>query len=182
MARCAWWSRERSGPAGHAEQLGNLRRGIAHEVVEHEDGALIRRETPECPLELVAVCDAQEVVRGDGRLDGHDAQVCDAAALARCLADAHVGQDAVEPGAEPVRIAEAREVTPGDHQRVLQGVLGPVDVPKDPVRNREAAVAMKANQVDECLLVAMLGRYDEIPIHSTRPGWRPSGTPVQPYR
>ena len=106
----------------------------------------------------------------------------DSAALARCLPDAHVGQDAVEPGAEPVRIAEAREVTPGDHQRVLQSILGSVDVPKDPVRNREAAVAMKAYQVDECLLVAALGRYDEIPIHSHPSGLAPVGGAFLPYR
>ena len=88
----------------------------------------------------------------------------------------------MNPAAEPVRIAEARQVTPGDHQRVLQGVLGPVDIPEDPVRDRVEAVTMQTHQVDERLLIAALGRLDEIPIHCHRSGWRPSGTPVHLYR
>ena len=47
----------------------------------------------------------------------------------------------MDPRVEPVRIAEAREVTPGDHQRVLQSVLGPVDVAEDALRDREEPVA-----------------------------------------
>ena len=93
--------------------------------------------------------------------------MCDPATLARRLADAHIGQDAVEPGAEPVRIAETRQVAPGDHQCVLQSVLGPVDIPEDPVRDRVEAVTMQLHQVDESLLVTALGRIDEVPIHPT---------------
>ena len=55
----------------------------------------------------------------------------------------------------------ASEVTPGDHQRILQGVLGPIDVAEDPVREREEPVAGRADEVDECRLVAALGRLDE---------------------
>ena len=73
----------------------------------------------------------------------------------------------MNPAAEPVRIAEARQVTPGDHQCVLQGVLGPVDIPEDPVRDRVEAVTMQTHQVDERLLIAALGRLDEVPIHPT---------------
>ena len=154
-------------PTGHAEQFGDLGRGVAHEVVEHEEGPFVGRESPEGAVQLVAVGHAEEVIRGGWTVARQDVQVCDAATLARRLADAHVGQDTVEPAAEPVRIAEARQVTPGDHQRVLQRILGPVDVTKDPMRDREEAVAVQPNQVDERLLVAVLGRFDEIPIHPT---------------
>ncbi len=40
----------------------------------------------------------------------------------------------MQPSVESVRIAETPEVTPGDHQRVLQGILGPIDVPRDTLR------------------------------------------------
>ncbi len=56
------------------------------------------------------------------------------------------------------------EVTPGDHQRILQGVLGPIDVAEDPIREREEPVAGRADEVDECRLVAALGRLDEGPV------------------
>ena len=50
-------------------------------------------------------------------------------------------EHAMEPRVEPVRIAEAAKVAPGDHQRILQGILGPVDVAKDPVGDRVEPVA-----------------------------------------
>jgi len=159
----------------HAEQLGDLGRGVAHEVMKHKNSAFFRSETAEGAVELISIDHAEQIVRGCWALDGEYAQVCDPAALARRLADAHVCQDAVEPGAEPVRIAEARQVAPGDHKRVLQGILGPVDVPKDSVRDRVESVAMQVNQVDERLLVAALGRFDEVPIHPTVPGVAPIG-------
>ena len=151
-------------------------------MVQHEDGAFVRLETPESAIELIAIGHAEQIVGGPRAVDRKRAQVCDPATLARRMADAHIGQDAVEPGAEPVRIAETRQVAPGDHQCVLQSVLGPVDIPEDPVRDRVEAVTMQLHQVDECLLVAALGRLDEVPIHPTVRGWRPSGTPVHIYR
>ena len=36
------------------------------------------------------------------------------------------------------------QVTPGDHQSVLEGVLGPIDIPQDPLRDREEPVASNA--------------------------------------
>ena len=73
----------------------------------------------------------------------------------------------MHPCVEAVRIAESSQVTPGDHQRILQGILGPIDVAEDPVREREEPVAGRADEVDERRLVAALGRFDEgaIAIH-----------------
>ncbi len=71
----------------------------------------------------------------------------------------------MDPGVEPVRIAEARQVTPGDHQRVLQGILGPVDIPEDPLGDREEPVATRPDQGHEGRLVARLRLLDEIAIH-----------------
>ena len=39
------------------------------------------------------------------------------------------------------------QVTPGDHQRVLHGILGPIDVAEDPLGERVEAVATDADQV-----------------------------------
>jgi hypothetical protein len=87
----------------------------------------------------------------------------------------------MDPAAGPVRIAEARQVAPGDHERVLQGILGRSTSRRIP-RDREAAVAMKTDPVDECLLVAALRRLDEIPIHPTVRLRRARRGRVLPYR
>jgi hypothetical protein len=71
----------------------------------------------------------------------------------------------MQPGIESVRIAESTQVTPGDHQRILEGILGSIDVPQDPMRDREEPVATRMDQVHEGLLVAALRRLDEIAIH-----------------
>ena len=55
----------------------------------------------------------------------------------------------MEPGVESVRIAEVRQVTPGDHQRILQGILGPIDVAEDPLGDRKESVLPSADQVDD---------------------------------
>ena len=71
----------------------------------------------------------------------------------------------MHPRVEPVRIAEPRQVTPGDHQRVLEGILGPVDIAEDPLRDREEPVAVRLDQVHEGRLVPSLRRLDEVAIH-----------------
>jgi hypothetical protein len=108
------------------------------------------------------------MARSSGRsrpVDRQQPQVGRQAALTRRLGDTHVREQSVDPRIEPVRIAKARQVPPGDHQRVLQGILGPVDIPKDPLCDREEPVTARAHQVHEGTLVAMLGQLDEIAIH-----------------
>ena len=152
-------------PRGDSEELGDLGRLVANEVAEDQDRPLVRREPPEAAIELVSIRRRQELVRRGRVVDREHVQVRDPLALPTGFGDADVGEEPVDPGVEPVRIAEARQVTPGDHQRVLQGILGPVDVTQDPMRDREEAAAAKANQVDECRLIASLRRHDEIAIH-----------------
>ena len=157
----------RSGGAGRdPERLGDLGRRKPEEVVQDEDGPLLGRQAPEPTIELVAVSDREQVVGCRRSVDREQPQVRGAATLARRLGDADTDHEAGQPRIEPVRIAEVPEVTPGDHQRVLQGVLGPVDVTEDPLGGREQAVAAHADQVDEGRLVAVLCCRQELAIHS----------------
>ena len=77
----------------------------------------------------------------------------------------------MDPGVEPVRIAEPRQLTPGDHQRLLHGVLGPVDVPEDALGDGVEPIAPRPGQDGECLPVPALGELDEIAVH-VHPGDR----------
>ena len=128
-------------PRRDAEHLGDLRRGVAHEVMQDEDRPFVRREPSEAAIQLVAIGDAEEVVGRRGTFHWKDSEVGRVTALSRRLRDADMGQKTMDPGVESVRIAEATKVTPGDHQRVLHGILGPIDIPEDPLRDREEPVA-----------------------------------------
>jgi hypothetical protein len=148
-----------------AEDLGDLGRGVALVVVEHEQCPLFGREPPEPAFELVPVGDREQVIGRGRSVDRQHSQVRGSAPLARRLVDAFTDDDTVDPRVEPVRIAEASQVTPGDHQRLLKGILGSVDIAQDPVRQHEESVDPRAHQVDECRLIAVLGRFHEVAVH-----------------
>jgi hypothetical protein len=133
--------------------------------VKREDRALVRRELAKAALELIAVGHAEQVVRSDRGFEWQDPEIGGAVTLTRRLGDAHVRQEAMDPGVEPVRIAEAWQIPPGDHKRVLQGVLGPIDIPEDPMRDREESVTTEPDQIDKCRLVTASRRFDEVAIH-----------------
>ena len=151
-----------------AERVGDLGERVARVVMEHEDRSLVGRQPPEPTLQLVTVADPSRSSGAAGPSTGSTRRFDGPTTLARRLGDADVGDDAVDPRVEPIRIAEPPKVTPGDHQRVLEGILGSVDVAEDPVREGEEPVARRAHQVDECRLVATLRRLDEIPVASHR--------------
>jgi hypothetical protein len=169
------------GSRGNSEELGDLGWLVANEVAEDQDRPFIRLEPAEAAIELISVADGQELIRRCRAVDREDEQVRDPLALPAGFGNADIREQTVDPGVEPVRIAEARQVTPGDHQRFLQGVLGPVDIPEDPMCNREEAATAKANQVDERRLVALLSRLDEVAIHRQLPWLAPVGGAVHLY-
>jgi len=152
---------------GESENFGDLARLVANVVAEHEDGALVGGQPAEAAVELVSICDAQQLVLSGGPFHRKHVKIVDALPLPAGLCDADIREEPVDPGVEPVRIAEVRQVTPGDHQCVLQGILGPVDIPKDSMRDSEEPTAAKLDQVDERRLVASHCRLDEIAIHFT---------------
>jgi hypothetical protein len=83
-------------------------------------------------------------------------------------------EDPVGPRLEPVRVAELRQLLPHREERLLSGVLGEVDVAKDPLRHAVQPVAHGHDQAREGLVVALLRPGHEVrQIHATplgRPG------------
>ena len=98
-------------------------------------------------------------------MDREHPELCRPAALTRRLGYADVNEEALQPGIEPVRIAEPSQIAPGDHQRVLQGILGPIDVAEDPLGGREEVVLANADQVDIRRPIPVPCRLDEIAVH-----------------
>ena len=134
-------------------------------MAKYEDRAFVRRQPAEPAVELIAIRDAEEFVASRHAVHGKDLKIGGSSTFSCRLGDADMRQEAVHPRVESVRIAEARKVTPGDHQRVLQGILGPIHIPEDPVRDREESVAAELDQVHECNLITTLCRLDEVAVH-----------------
>ena len=84
----------------------------------------------------------------------------------------------VQPDLEPLRIAEPRQLTPGDHQRLLHDILGSAEVAEDPLRERDEPVAVRTGQDGERLPVPTTRLLNEVAIHVPPSlGWHPAGTP-----
>ena len=153
------------GARRHTEHLGDRGRLVSEVVTQYEDRTLFRLQSAERAIHDVAIHDARELVaRGViGQLE--DLELGVPATVSPRVLDAHVREHALEPEVEPVRIAEVRQVTPGDHQRVLKGILGPVDITKDPAGDPVQAIETRTHQVHEGDLVTTLRRDHELSIH-----------------
>jgi hypothetical protein len=133
-------------------------------VREDEDHSLFGREPAEAAIEPVTVIDRDRLVRPTRSIDREDTDIRVPAAHAARFRIARIDEEALQPGVEAVRIAEAGQLTPGDHQRLLHGILGPSDIPEDPLRDRHEPVAMRSRQDGECLPVTALRLLHEIAI------------------
>ena len=151
--------------AGDAKDFGDDGGLVPEVVAKDEDRAFLRLQPPERPIDDVAIRHARELVSRDVGGEVQYLQPAVPAPVAAGVLDAHVREHALDPEIKPVRIAEVRQVTPGDHQCVLQGILGPIDVVEDPPSDREQSIDTRANQVHECDLIATLRRDDELSIH-----------------
>lgn len=143
-----------SGPGRsrrNAERLGDLGGLEPDVVVRHEHGAVVRWEAAERLLELVAVDDGERRIHrprlpGTGvGLELHGRMSTTRA----CRLVAAPNDDAGQPGIEPAWIAEPRQLAPGDHERLLHGVLGQVEVTQDPPREPELPVTSRSGEMDE---------------------------------
>ena len=86
------------------------------------------------------------------------------------LVVAGVDEDPMDPGLEAVRITELGQPAPGEHEGVLQCVLGEARVAQDPPGNRVEPVADLVHQDGEGLAIARAG--------PARPGLDPPGPPA----
>src|SRR5262249_31318897 len=133
-------------------------------------------------LDLITVDEAADGIRVGRSVGRQDPDRREPGALAARLGVAGVDERPLEPGVEPARIAEAGQLAPGDHQRLLHPLLGYVRVAEDAARNPEEQVAPGAGKDGERLPVPSLRLLDEIPIHSSALSVVPHGCAVRAYR
>ena len=81
----------------------------------------------------------------------------------------------MEPRAETLRIAQPWELPPGEEECLLDGVLRPLDIAQDPVRDGVAAVTVQVDELREGDLVAPHRSFDQPRSHgrpsSAALGW-----------
>ncbi len=78
---------------------------------------------------------------------------------------------------EPVGFAESGEVAPGVDEGDLNGVLGSIEIAKDPVRDRDEPIAGHGHQAGVRLLITLNRQFDECSIHVVgAPSCGPGGT------
>ena len=152
-------------PAGISEHLGDLHERQPEVVVQDEDRPLIDREPAERPLQFVAVGDGGRAVRGRRPIDGQDPDVRRPLARPLRFVVAGVDEDAMDPRLEALGLPQVREPAPGEHEGVLQRVLGETRVAQDPLGNRVERIADLVHQDGERLTIAPTGLLDEVSIH-----------------
>ena len=91
------------------------------------------------------------------------------------LVIAGVDEDPMDPRLESVGFPQVRDPAPGEHEGVLQRVLGETVVAQDPLGDRVELVADLVHQDGERLTIPAAGLLDEVSIHLglrwPRPGW-----------
>jgi hypothetical protein len=156
------------GPFWDVEGARDLDRIEPQVVAQDQDGALIGLQAAEAAIELVTVEDTLCLVGPDRCVDRQGPNVCIVSPGAAVVLVAVVDEESGQPGLEPIRIAEAGQLTPGDHQRVLDRVLGSFVVSQDPSRDPEQPVTAGTSQDGERIPVTALGCDDKLRIHDPR--------------
>ena len=78
---------------------------------------------------------------------------------------AGVDEDPTDPRFETIGVPQPRDPAPGEHEGVLQSVLGETRIAQDPLRDRVELIADLVHQDGERLTVSATGLLDEVSIH-----------------
>jgi hypothetical protein len=101
-------------------------------MVEDDDGAVLRGQGPECPIELISHFRRPTAIGSRWPGVGKTSQGEHVVPLTSRLRDAGTDDEPVCPGLETIRIAKLRQIQPDIDKRLLDRVFGPVGVSQDP--------------------------------------------------
>ena len=147
-----------------------------------ENRPLLGWQPPESAFELVPVGHRERVVRDSRSVDRQETDVRAPGAHSAGLAVAGMNQEPLQPGVEEIRISEPPQLAPGDHQRLLNGILGSGDIPENSIRDGEEPVPARTSQDGKRLPVALLSLLHEVAIHLPGPSVRPIGGRVHWFK
>ena len=135
-------------------------------VVQNHHRSMVDGEPPEAALELVAIDDQAQAIRGHRLIGRQQAEVRRPATSPASLGVTGAHEEAVRPGLKACRVAELRKVPPDAQQRLLRRILGKAEVAQDPVRRGKEPIGPRGSEGRECPLVAVLREFHEIGVHA----------------
>lgn len=117
-------------PDRNVEGIGRLAGGQADIEVQGQDGLLCIVEAAKTSLDLIAIRELRRAI-GLGRFGRHDrdlrAEPLTVAPNIRTRPD----DQAVQPGVEPLHVAQRGQIAPGPHQGILGRILRKFGVAQD---------------------------------------------------
>ena len=154
------------GPRRDPERLRDLVERQTRVVVEDDDRTLVHRQAPEPSFELVAIGDDPEMIHGDGLDLLRKADGWHPAMAPPDLAVAGIDERPVRPGVELLRFAQARQVGPDPHHRLLGGILREMRIAQDRVGDPVEPRIERGGQRSERHPVPVLRPDHEIGVHA----------------
>ena len=163
------------------EGLGHGRHGHPDVVVEHEDGTLLRRQGGGSRVRA-GHDPATSPVEVADRLRAQWRQLDLDRPATTPPGDVEAGVDgqSMEPGVEPVRVAQARKVAPGPDVRLLDRVSRELLVPEDEAGDGLQPRDGRADEHGEGVMIAPACPLDEIPLVHRHPRDAPNLAAFKP--
>ena len=149
----------------------------AEEVMQDDDRTPAGLEGPERAIEQVAIHDATAEIGGRRDLERSQLHLDRTALAAPDQVEAGIDEQSMEPGVEPVHVAQCGEVAPAPDESLLDSVPCKVGIPEDQACGRVQARDGCAGQHREGVMIASLRSLDETSlVHgrlrvSARPRW-----------
>ena len=160
------------GPERDAQLRGDLGQRHPDEVVENDDGAPFGLEPPESLIEKLPLGHVRGRVATEGFGHRRELDLVDAPAAPARDVEARVGCQAVQPGMEPIRIAQPGQVTPGSDEGVLDRVSRELAVPEDEAGCRVQPREGSAGDRGKGVMIALPRSLDETTLVHGRLSYR----------
>ena len=145
--------------------------------MEHDDRAPAGLECPQAAVEEVAIDHRRREVAGRRDVDRGQLDFDRTPLAAAHDVETRIDEQSMEPGVEPVDVAQRRQVSPAPHHRLLDGVSRELAIAEDQAGGRVQPRDRRTGKHGEGVMIASLRSLDESPlVHgrlrtSARPRW-----------
>ncbi len=130
---------------------------------------MLGRKAGQGAVQRVTVGEESKRIATDGRCKVGERHLDDAPLSAAGFVDGRVHEQAMEPGVEPVGIAQPRQVSPGPDQALLDRVARELGVPEDEASGRVHARSGAPGKHGERVAIAPPCLFHERPLVHGRP-------------
>ncbi len=138
--------------------------------MQDDDRAMLRLETSQCPVELVAQGECLGRIGQSDEPRWVELDFGHATTPSTRQVETGMNGQSMEPGIEPVRVAKPGQIPPGADEGFLDRVAGKLAVPEDQPRSRVETGDRRARKRGEGVMIAPPRSLDEFPlIHVAAP-------------